>query len=69
VELVRTYKFRNSGQTYNGIPIMAANMDTVGTFEMAKSLYSVSDYCNEVGLLMNCFIAQGIHVYPQALLG
>jgi len=40
VELVRTYKFRNSGQTYNGIPIMAANMDTVGTFEMAKSLYN-----------------------------
>jgi len=39
VELVRTYKFRNSEQTYTGIPIMAANMDTVGTFEMAETLH------------------------------
>ena len=36
VQLVQTYKFRNSGQEYAGIPIMAANMDTVGTFEVAK---------------------------------
>lgn len=35
VELVRTIKFRNSGQTFTGVPIMAANMDTTGTFEMA----------------------------------
>lgn len=41
VELVRTYKFRNSGQTYTGVPIMAANMDTVGTFEVARSLNKV----------------------------
>ena len=33
--------FRNSKQTYNGIPIMASNMDTVGTFEMAKTLAKV----------------------------
>ncbi|XP_035669747.1 GMP reductase 1-like, partial [Branchiostoma floridae] len=39
VELVRTIsKFRNSGQSYSGIPVIAANMDTVGTFEMAKAL-------------------------------
>lgn len=36
VDLVRTFTFRNSKQTYTGIPIMVANMDTVGTFEMAK---------------------------------
>ena len=36
VELKREYKFRNSGRTYNGVPIMAANMDTTGTFEIAK---------------------------------
>ncbi|XP_062604696.1 GMP reductase 2-like [Saccostrea cucullata] len=37
VDLCRSFTFRNSGQTYDGIPVMAANMDTVGTFEMAKS--------------------------------
>lgn len=39
---MRTYKFRNSGQTYTGVPIMAANMDTVGTFETARTLNKVS---------------------------
>jgi GMP reductase len=49
VDLFRNYKFRSyrapynaAGQyedyDYNGIPIMAANMDGVGTFEMADSL-------------------------------
>ncbi|KAI1281986.1 GMP reductase [Halotydeus destructor] len=38
VDLQRSYKFRNSGATYTGIPIIAANMDTVGTFEMARAL-------------------------------
>ncbi|XP_023775456.1 GMP reductase 1 isoform X1 [Cyanistes caeruleus] len=35
VDLKRTFTFRNSKQTYTGIPIIVANMDTVGTFEMA----------------------------------
>ncbi len=38
VELARTYTFRHSGQTWTGVPIMAANMDGVGTFEMHKAL-------------------------------
>ena len=38
VMLHRQYKFRNSGQFWQGIPIMAANMDGVGTFNMAKRL-------------------------------
>ncbi len=38
VSLERTFKFRNSGKTWTGIPIIAANMDTVGTFEMAVAL-------------------------------
>ena len=38
VDLFRTTKFRNSKQEYTGIPIMAANMDGVGTFEMADRL-------------------------------
>lgn len=36
VDLSRSFVFRNSGRTYDGIPIMASNMDTIGTFEMAK---------------------------------
>uniref|UniRef100_A0A452GZZ5 Uncharacterized protein n=2 Tax=Gopherus agassizii TaxID=38772 RepID=A0A452GZZ5_9SAUR len=42
VDLIRTFTFRNSKQTYTGIPIMVANMDTVGTFEMAKVMTKVS---------------------------
>ncbi|XP_067652293.1 GMP reductase 2-like [Haliotis asinina] len=37
VDLTRSFIFRNSNLTYTGIPVMAANMDTVGTFEMAKA--------------------------------
>jgi len=38
VDLVREFKFHNSKQIHHGIPIIASNMDTVGTFEMAKAL-------------------------------
>jgi len=38
VDLHRQIAFKNSGATYNGIPVIASNMDTVGTFEMAKAL-------------------------------
>ncbi|TWO33064.1 GMP reductase [Seonamhaeicola sediminis] len=56
VTLDREFKFLHSPTTWSGIPIMAANMDTVGTFEMAKALsnkklftaihkhYSVADW-------------------------
>ena len=48
VDLKRQFKFRHilnkfdgiSENFYEGIPIMAANMDGVGTFEMARSLAS-----------------------------
>ncbi|MDX1342095.1 MAG: GMP reductase [Reinekea sp.] len=36
VSLERTYTFRNSKRTWTGVPIIAANMDTVGTFEAAR---------------------------------
>nr|XP_042108862.1 GMP reductase 2 isoform X1 [Ovis aries]XP_042108863.1 GMP reductase 2 isoform X1 [Ovis aries] len=42
VDLTRSFAFRNSKQMYTGIPIIAANMDTVGTFEMAKVLCKFS---------------------------
>eukprot|EP00731_Ephydatia_muelleri_P026250 Em0018g350a len=38
VDLHREFIFRNSKARYNGIPIIASNMDTVGTFEMAAVL-------------------------------
>lgn len=38
VDLVTTYTFKNSGATYTGIPVMAANMDGVGTISMAIKL-------------------------------
>lgn len=38
VSLERTYQFKHSGATWTGVPIMAANMDGVGTFEMATAL-------------------------------
>jgi GMP reductase len=39
VDLKRTYKFKHSGWTWTGVPIMASNMDGVGTTEVAEALY------------------------------
>jgi GMP reductase len=39
VELKRTYTFKHSGWEWTGIPIIAANMDGVGTVDMARALY------------------------------
>jgi len=56
VSLERTVKFPHSGQTWTGVPIIAANMDTVGTYEIYQILskhkiitalhkfYTVKDY-------------------------
>lgn len=38
VNLQRTFTFKHSGQSWTGVPIMAANMDGVGTQEMALAL-------------------------------
>ena len=40
VDLYRTFKFRNGG-SYHGIPVMAANMDGVGTLEVGETLESL----------------------------
>lgn len=37
VDISREYTFKWSGQDYHGVPIIAANMDGIGTFEMARS--------------------------------
>ncbi len=38
VDISRDYVFLHSQRKYHGIPIIAANMDTTGTFEMARAL-------------------------------
>ena len=38
VDLSRTYTFKHSNLEWVGVPIMASNMDGVGTFEMAHAL-------------------------------
>jgi GMP reductase len=38
VDLNRTYKFKHSGYEWTGIPIMAANMDGIGTVGIAEAL-------------------------------
>lgn len=40
VQLQKVYKFKHSSVEYSGIPVMAANMDKIGTFEVAKLLAS-----------------------------
>jgi GMP reductase len=35
VSLKRKFSFRHHNTTWEGIPIMSANMDTTGTFEIA----------------------------------
>ena len=61
VDLTRSFKFYNSGKEWTGIPIMASNMDGVGTFAMAKVLqehkmitvlrkhYSLDDWKTAIG--------------------
>ena len=38
IVLEREHRFLNSAETWKGVPIVASNMDTVGTMAMAKAL-------------------------------
>ena len=38
VDLERHFKFLHSGHEWSGVPVIAANMDTTGTFEVAEIL-------------------------------
>ncbi|XBC39406.1 MAG: GMP reductase [Buchnera aphidicola (Nurudea shiraii)] len=40
VDLNRSFDFKNSNQNWIGIPLIASNMDTIGTFCMVKTLSS-----------------------------
>lgn len=38
VNLTRDFTFKHSGRQWSGVPVIAANMDSVGSFEMATAL-------------------------------
>ena len=40
VSLIREIKFIHSKQVWKGVPIIASNMDTIGTIEMLDSLHN-----------------------------
>lgn len=75
VNIKRTFTFKHSGKSYEGIPVIAANMDTVGTIEMANKFsehqMSVAlhkhydeevllDYFNNIKNSSNAFYSMGI---------
>ena len=80
VDLNRSYTFRNAtdNSSYTGVPIMASNMDGVGTFEMADALinqklftclvktYSSAEliqyFTTGNGLAKRCFVAMSIGI-------
>ena len=37
VSVLRTYRFKHSQTEWTGVPIITANMDTTGTFEIAEA--------------------------------
>jgi len=45
VDLKRRYRFLNSGRTWSGIPVIASNMDSIGTIQMARALGPDSMTC------------------------
>lgn len=72
VDVKRTFKFFHSSLEWSGVPVMAANMDTTGTFEMAESLskkncitclhkhYNVEDYIENLQNLNTFWYSMGI---------
>jgi GMP reductase len=68
VDLIRSFKFVHSPRQLNCVPIMVANMDTVGTINMAKSLEINSaitclhkHYDEDV--LVNLFVRHTDHIW------
>ena len=75
VKLKRKFNFNNSDKTWEGVPIIASNMDTVGTISMARELYkhkmltclhkfySVEDIVNisNEDFFKNCILSMGMN--------
>lgn len=74
VSLIREYKFRNSGERYVGVPIMAANMDGVGTIELAKAIaidgmFTCLTKHYTVMEVVNNFISDNLTPYAAVTIG
>jgi GMP reductase len=82
VSLDREFVYKHSGYKFQGIPIMAANMDGVGTFEMAEELaklgmftclvkhypkYELKNWIDEIGVNINMRWAYSLGIAPQDL--
>lgn len=79
VDLVRSYTFRHSNTTWSGIPIMASNMDTIGTFEMHAALkdhqmftvihkyYSVEEWKKNIHMFFAGFGAASVGAHGDDL--
>ena len=73
VQLERHYTFRHSKHIWHGVPIMASNMDGVGTFEMAQTLaqtgmftclvksYTLEDFINNHEIIDALDDEAGVH--------
>jgi GMP reductase len=69
----KRYSFYHSDRHWNGTPLIAANMDTTGTFAMAQSLkkfraitclhkhYNIEDYVYDTLDLNYCWYSMGIN--------
>ena len=82
VDLNRKFTFRHSEDVWEGIPVIAANMDTTGTFEIADSLkkekmltaihkfYSLDDWAKAIKSnqidLEHCAITFGVEEAENA---
>lgn len=67
VDLNRTFKFKHSGLEWSGVPIMAANMDGVGTFEMASTLKEHNLFtCLVKSYDLESFIHNQEHIFGQS---
>ena len=59
VEMERTYTFYHSHKEWTGVPVIASNMDTTGTFEMHNELSKhgmitcIARHYNKSGLKWN----------------
>ena len=51
VDLQRSYRFRNASPPagWSGMPVIAANLDTVGTMKMAQALHGLHMLTSTVG--------------------
>ncbi len=68
----KQFSFYHSSQKWSGVPIIAANMDTTGTFDMAQALtkfsmitclnkhYSIEDHCQNLTNLNTHWYTMGI---------